>query len=490
MSTKKLNRRDFLRMAGLAGGGLVVAACAAPAPQVVEKVITQQVQVTSVVEKQVVQTQVVEKQVEKIVTVTPAPKGPVTIKFQSGWYVGSATDTLTPAMKMFNDKYATNIKGEIINLGTTTEDLLTAMAGGSANDIYHNYNFDATSLYARGTVLQIDDMINGNTIGFDPNMYLKSQWEAATYEGKTMAIPAFEGVSYPAFCWNKTLMKDVGDPGTGEVTWEQIIDWSKKATKTDAKGNLTQIGLDPLDSCGAFLTTWSCVTDENYISDDKKKFLFGGNAKYEQALNHIAALWQNAGADKLTSLNQQYDYWTGGAKSGFANGARLMGLNGGWQPGELSTTQKDKSWEQGYTWMPTLTGKKKVIDFGSTHTLIIPKICKNPVEAFTLEAFMASLDVAMLEYGIRGIACWSKPFAAKADFSKYPGLDWFMKAPSDADEVRSPNADSAPTGDEANKLWNRAVQEVIYKQKPAAQALNDIQTELQKDLDAFWAAQK
>jgi hypothetical protein len=53
---------------------MVLSSCAAPTPQVVEKVVTQ-VQ-TPVVEKQVVQTQVVEKKVEVQVTPTAGPANP------------------------------------------------------------------------------------------------------------------------------------------------------------------------------------------------------------------------------------------------------------------------------------------------------------------------------------------------------------------------------------------------------------------------------
>lgn len=82
--SKTLNRRDFLRVAGVAAAGGLAAACAAPTPQVVEKIVvqTQQVekvvvqtqQVEKVVEKQVVQTQVVEK-----VLTAPPPKEIVTV---------------------------------------------------------------------------------------------------------------------------------------------------------------------------------------------------------------------------------------------------------------------------------------------------------------------------------------------------------------------------------------------------------------------------
>jgi ABC-type glycerol-3-phosphate transport system substrate-binding protein len=485
MNVKRLSRREFLSLATLAGGGLVAAACApAPAPsapQVVEK------QVTTVVEKTVEVP--VTAVVEKVITATPPPKAPVTVKFQSGWWVGSATDTLTPVCAKFNEKYGPDIQVDLINLGTTPEDLLTAMAGGSANDVYHNYNFDATSLFARGVILPIDDLISANAANFDPSIYLKEQWEGSTYQGKRMAMPAFEGVAYPAFCWNEAMLQEIGADPTGDFDWPMMIDWAKKLNKFDAADNLTQMGLDTLDANGNFVESWAQFADTEYINPDRTKFLFD-NPKFTTVMNYLAQPWWDAGVDKVAAFAQQWGYWTGGTNSGFANGVRAMILNGGWQPGELAKTQKDPSWKIGYTWVPTLTPKQKAIGFGGTHQLLIPKICKVPDEAFTLEVYCTSLEVAMMEYDIRGIACWSKPFSETADFSKYPGLDWFMAAPTQADSVWSPARTQTPIGGEVSNLWNRAVQETIYKTKPAEQALLDINAELQKSLDDFYAAQQ
>ena len=78
--TQKMNRRKFLALAGSVAGAGVLAACAQPTPQVVEKVVTQVVEKEKIVEKtvQVVQTKEVVKEVPKEVvkqvTPTPGPK--------------------------------------------------------------------------------------------------------------------------------------------------------------------------------------------------------------------------------------------------------------------------------------------------------------------------------------------------------------------------------------------------------------------------------
>ena len=73
MSKKSLTRRDFVRLSALGSAGLL-AACAAPTPQVVKEIVKEQVEVTRVVQvagTPKVETVVQEKQV--VVTATPAP---------------------------------------------------------------------------------------------------------------------------------------------------------------------------------------------------------------------------------------------------------------------------------------------------------------------------------------------------------------------------------------------------------------------------------
>lgn len=70
MAKKLLNRRDFLRLAGLAAAGTIVTACATPTPEIVEKEVTREVEKvvkeTVQVEKEV--TVEVTREVEKVVT--------------------------------------------------------------------------------------------------------------------------------------------------------------------------------------------------------------------------------------------------------------------------------------------------------------------------------------------------------------------------------------------------------------------------------------
>jgi len=87
MDKKTVSRRDFVKLAGMAAGAAVLAACQ---PEVVEKKVveTQIVEkvATQIVEKKVVETQVQVKEVEKVVTATPLPTKPPEPVVMDVWF--------------------------------------------------------------------------------------------------------------------------------------------------------------------------------------------------------------------------------------------------------------------------------------------------------------------------------------------------------------------------------------------------------------------
>jgi ABC-type transport system substrate-binding protein len=108
MKDKRINRRDFLRLAAMAAVGAAATACATPTPEVIEKEVTREVEkvVTQVVKETVKETVVVEgtpKVVEKEVTtvvekvVTPTPEGEKMAADQTLTRIDRSFGNLNPA---------------------------------------------------------------------------------------------------------------------------------------------------------------------------------------------------------------------------------------------------------------------------------------------------------------------------------------------------------------------------------------------------------
>jgi oligopeptide transport system substrate-binding protein len=121
-------KRLFSILGVLVVVSILFTACAAPAPQVVEKIITQ----VTEKEVQVVETQVVEvvKEVEKIVEVTPvAPEGPKTLRLNMG---PGDIPTIDPALS--TDTSSTQIVGLTMGGVTNQNEVTTAIEPGLANE--------------------------------------------------------------------------------------------------------------------------------------------------------------------------------------------------------------------------------------------------------------------------------------------------------------------------------------------------------------------
>ena len=379
----------------------------------------------------------------------------------------------------------------MIRLHVSPEDTMTAVAGGTAPDVYHRYIGGFAELMARGVMLPLDDLIAAAK-DFDPDIYLGSQWDNGKWDGVTYGIPVLEGGAMPAICWHKHLIEEAGgDPELGPRTWPELLEMSRALLKFDDDGNLTQAGYDPKDAYAFTVIAWPVVFDENFISGDKRTFTFDSDA-WAEGLNIIAQFWLDAGVDKMQAFADQWGYWTGYASSGFNNAKRGMIMNGNWMPGAMRNVVDVTGVELdtiGYGFHPNLNEGLKAIDFGTGHTLFMPRGTEVAEDALEFMIHMTSVEVGLIEFEIRAAAMWSKPLLDAIDLSSVPGLQWFFDAPIHADRLWSPSEFLTPVQSQVENLWQRAIEETIVGAKSAEDSLVDINSELQQSLDEYWETQ-
>ena len=391
---------------------------------------------------------------------------------------------------MLNEKYP-HIMIDMIRVGVNPVDTMTAVAGGTAPDVYHRYIGGFSELMARGVMLPLDELI-ANEADFDPDIYLGTQWDNGKWDGVTYGIPVLEGGAMPAICWHKHLIEEIGgDPEVGPRTWQEMLDWSRALLKYDDDGNLIQAGFDPKDAYAFTVIAWPVVFDENYITADKRTFTFDTD-RWTEGLEIIAQFWLDAGVDKMQAFSDQWGYWTGYESSGFGNAKRAMIMNGNWMPGAMRNVVDVTGVELdtiGYGFHPNLNEGLKAVDFGTGHTLFMPRNTEVAEDAIKFMIHMTSVEVGLLEFEIRAAAMWSKPILDKIDLSSVPGLQWFFDAPLEADRLWSPNEFLTPVQSQVEGLWERAIGETIFGAKSAEDSLADINTELQQSLDEYWETQ-
>ena len=459
MQKQGFSRREFLSLAGATGGVALLAACQAVAPAAESGG-------------------------------TEASMEPVNVSVQSGWYTSGDRDIWTPSIELFHENVP-NITVELVRLHVTPEDTMTAIAGGTAPDIYHRYIGGFSELMARGVMYPLDDLL-ATVEDFDRDIYLGPQWEGGMWDGVTFGVPCLEGGAMPAICWHKNIIDEIGgDPEVGPRTWGEMLDWARKINQYDDDGNLTRAGFDPRDSFGITIIGQPVIFDENYISGDKRTFNFD-SATYAEGLEILAQFWIDAGTPQMNAFAGEWGYWSGYPSSGFNSGKRAMVTDGNWLPGMIRDMEEVTGVlmeDIGYGFHPNLNEGYKAVDFGSAHTLFMPRNTEVPEAGVRFMTHMTTVEVNLIEFEIRAACMWSKPLLEVIDLSGVPGLEWFFDAPLHADRLWSPAEFLTPVQSQVENLWARAFEEVTVGAKTADEALFDINSELQQSLDEYWETQ-
>jgi len=235
MSQTQMNRRRFLRVAGLASAGLgaMLAGCK---PQIVEvtKVVEKVVKETVVQEKVVKETVVQEKVVKETVVVEKEAPKPTEAPFEVvHWAEGYLYNTdakykpyQDAVIKSFKDKYP-NATPKFVNMGwdeVLRQNLVTALLGGTAPDVIVGENF--FQQYADlGAMVAVDDEIQDIKDNLIPGTY-----KAAVTGGKTYGINQFTGIF--GFERNPNVIEKAGlDPNKAPETWDELLENCEKITK-------------------------------------------------------------------------------------------------------------------------------------------------------------------------------------------------------------------------------------------------------------------
>ncbi len=199
--TKKLNRRDFLKIGSVATGAGILAACAPQivtqtVQQTVEVPVTQQVEVT----KEVMATQLVEVTKEVIKEVAPADPwltGLVKPDVAGDFHMlswegeGEMRKWLLHIGKFFS-KYYPNIKWTLdwgISWGDYWTKVVTQIAGGTPLEMIWMHDTRCPSYSSRGILLPLDDWLAKYPRPGWPDHFYPSQVQSFQYQGKQYGFP-------------------------------------------------------------------------------------------------------------------------------------------------------------------------------------------------------------------------------------------------------------------------------------------------------------
>ena len=313
--------------------------------------------------------------------------------------------------------------------GNTNEAaLLTAIAGGAAPDAGSNYSYP--NLYTRGATIPVQDLVAASTV-IKQDDILAPLWKSAFIGADMIGVPAIESYLWWGLNYNADAAEKAGlDPATPPVTWDETLEWHKAMTKKDDAGNLLSIGLDPYDAMAGepdfAATSWGVTWyDENTHEFDLDNPLFA------ESMDVMGEFYRIAGPDQMAGLRQVEGQ--GGWGASYNAGVQQMIIEGYWHPGETQIQKPEVAQFNKATWAPVPAARKgaKIMATGA-HFVMIFKDGKNQEGAFKVGEFLntpTALDIIFKEVGwIHGVKSW----LSTVDPSTYPGLDFYIKAATEA----------------------------------------------------------
>ena len=273
--SKLLSRRNFVKAAGFAAAGGALAACGAtPAPQIVEKVVTQVVEkeVTIIVEgtPQIVKETVV---VEKIVEATAAPAAVVPVRFSSCGWGGWLSEPWMSIVSDFNASQGAINVPEYEDVAEGYQRVMAAAAGNVAADVYMFENKQMYGFASRGFFLPLDDFVAASASVKAEN-YFENDWEECFFRGKQYLVP-FD--NSPAMLWYNPEIFDaagVAYPPTkyGEWNWDDFLTTAQSLTSGEGAEKIFG-WLGP--GSNWYLLNWMWSNGSTgFLSDDKTNATF------------------------------------------------------------------------------------------------------------------------------------------------------------------------------------------------------------------------
>lgn len=457
---QSINRRDFLRLAGLGSVGVLATACGAaatPAPEVVEKVVEKEVE--KVVEKEVV------------VTATPPPQEAVTIIATSQMPI----DTWDGSVERSKDMLPGHVNLEVthtlidgIGWSGYADQIITQIAGGEQLDVIMIAVEGIGLLGSKNVLLPLDTFFEADTEAYDilTNDVHETLRGMLEYEGKLLEYP---------FSWNNMVMyyntqifEEKGiDPPAEDWTWDDFLETSRAVA--DVKGAADDLYAYSFWGAGMFgMHAWFFGNDTSPLTDDWKDSNML-DPKVAETLQFLADLIL---VHKVAPNPTGWDEW-----GQFHAGHLAMRTCGRWCIGG-SLSEGFETYDLQY--QPHKSGPYRTV--AGTDGWGIATLSDYPNEAWEVVKLLsgteASLDMVKLGGNIPAL----RSVAEMPEFKEYgpPNTDIFYESLDYAKTVPSP-----PNFNIVEPILDRHFATIWNGEKSLEEAVQLAHEELQAEMDTL-----
>ncbi len=293
MTSKKINRRDFLKAGALSTVGLVAANAGLNLVSAAKPARARRLQTT-------------------------------TVTLIDPWAATTFGDAHNAQIQRFMDSHP-NIKIERsdVNFNDFRQLLIQSAAAGQLPDIALIDNPDFHAFAALGVLADLTDKVKS---WGEADLYFPGHWSSTVYQGVNHGVPCFSNCL--AWWTNTDMKKDAGVETP--TTWDELVTASKALTTkehygTAVSGRHTEEGAFQFE---AFL--WSAGSDLGTLNDE------GGQKALQLWVDLVNSGYMSQG---ILGMGQ----WA--VKDEFGNRRAAMMLNGPWNIPDMKASYPDVKWE-------------------------------------------------------------------------------------------------------------------------------------------------
>ena len=376
------------------------------------------------------------------------------------------------------DKYTAKTGIKVVVTAPLEEDkILPALTGSEPPDVLVLSGGDLVKSYAKEKlVVELSDIIK--TGGIDLTDFYPAPLDQCKSGDQILCLPW--GTDMYALFWNKDMFEAAGlDPNTPPKTMEELADFADKLTKTDANGNLTQVGFLP---------------DQGWDHSDLYVHMFGG-FWYSPDGQHMTAnsqpmidslTWQQQfytkyGADKVLAFSSGWADQYMSADYPFYTGKLAMYVDGEWMTGPnfISKFKPEASYGVAPFPPPAAHPERANTAVVQGTVAVIPAGAKNKDASAKLLAWMMSPEVVAEEFCFNANLPTSKKAAQDPCFTQNPKFKVFM------DLMSSPNATyiiTTPISLEFNDAYGVVLEKAVHNGEDPKPLLDQLQAEFEPKL--------
>lgn len=382
-----------------------------------------------------------------------------------------------------------------VSEGADLNKLLTAIAGGAAPDVAIVDRFLLASLARKGYFLPVDQWVKGSRIIRPENMPPGAWEELHGFDGKLYGVPMLaDNVGFWSLYYNTRLFSEAGiDLVHAPYSWDEFRAASRKLTRRNAAGEMTQLGYQPdtLD-----IHNFGRANQAAFVSADGRRVTLN-SPKVVGTLEFLADQVQETGGWGEIASSPAF---AGGA--GFLNGTVAMRSHGEWFLWDL-VKRTDLEYSVGF--IPTPTGDQFAAWIGGW-SWAVPLGAKHPRESVQVIEFLAGQEFAraFIE-GAQGQVAAETVVLPGALYFTYPDLVRRLHAPqlvrtapaaarvlehfltARSRVYRAYSRERTPIQQEVWDATLKAYTEaVLNRSAPPRVILDDLTRTLQSQLDEAW----